>query len=261
MAIVHDCKKKFSGADKKKGPKNMCFQNPIVGLTEFESVTPSPPDLYANQLRYSPILIESNITENLLFVNRIARKSFDFRNCGFMVLRWRAVAGIIFSMIVRDIAFIAIGVLMIIVGIIGCIVPGMPGTPLCWGALMLGYFVQWTKISIPALVIFGVLTVAVEVLNNFVPGIFTKKSGGSKAGSRGAMVGVMLGVFTGNIVGILLGPFLGALVGELIHDHSQLKTAFKSAWFSFLGFLTGSGLRLMVSCAIVIYYISSFFHK
>lgn len=26
-----------------------------VGLTEFESVTPSPPDLYANQLRYSPM--------------------------------------------------------------------------------------------------------------------------------------------------------------------------------------------------------------
>ncbi len=178
-----------------------------------------------------------------------------------MVLRWWAVVGIIFSMIVRDIAFIAIGIIMIIVGIIGCIVPAMPGTPLCWGALMLGYFVQWTNIAIPALVIFGVLTVTVEVLNSFVPGIFSKKSGGSKAGSRGAMVGVMLGVFTGNVVGILLGPFLGALVGELIHDKSNFKTALKSAWFSFLGFLTGSGLRLMVSCAIVIYYISSFFHK
>ena len=162
---------------------------------------------------------------------------------------------------VKDIAFIVVGVIMIIVGIIGCIVPGMPGTPLCWGALMLGYFVRWTNVAIPALIIFGVLTVIVEVLNNFVPGFFTKKSGGSKAGSRGAMVGVMLGVFTGNIIGILLGPFLGALVGELIHDRKNFKIALKSAWFSFLGFLTGSGLRLMVSLAIVIYYISSFFHK
>ncbi|MBQ2530085.1 MAG: DUF456 domain-containing protein [Treponema sp.] len=164
-------------------------------------------------------------------------------------------------MLVRDIFFIIIGVIMIIIGIIGCIVPGMPGTPLCWGALMLGYFVQWTEVAIPALIIFGVLTVAVEILNNFVPGMFAKKSGGSKAGANGAMVGVMLGVCTGNIIGILLGPFLGALVGELIHDRKNFKTALKSAWFSFLGFLTGSGLRLMVSCSIVVYYISSFFHK
>lgn len=164
-------------------------------------------------------------------------------------------------MVARDIIFIALGAIMIIVGIIGCVVPGMPGTPLCWGALMLGYFVQWADVAIPALIIFGVLTLAVEILNNFVPSFFTKKSGGSKAGANGATVGVILGVFTGNIIGILLGPFIGALVGELIHDHSQFKTALKSAWFSFLGFLTGSGLRLIVSLSIVVYYISTFFHK
>lgn len=164
-------------------------------------------------------------------------------------------------MLVRDIAFIAIGAIMIIIGIIGCIIPGMPGTPLCWGALLLGYFVEKTTITIAALIIFGILTLSVEILNNFVPSFFTKKSGGTKAGSIGATVGVLLGVCTGNIVGILLGPFLGALIGELIHDHSKLKQALKSAWFSFLGFLTGSGLRLMVSLSIVIYYITSFFRR
>ncbi len=164
-------------------------------------------------------------------------------------------------MAIKDIVFIALGAIMIIVGIIGCIVPGMPGTPLCWGALMLGYFVQWADVKILALIIFGVLTIIVEILNNFVPSIFAKKSGGSKAGSTGATVGVLLGVCTGNFIGILLGPFLGALVGELIHDHSQFKQALKSAWFSFLGFLAGSGLRLIVSLSIVVYYITSFFHK
>jgi len=35
-----------------------------VGLTEFESVTPSPPDLYANQLRYSPMNESEYITKS-----------------------------------------------------------------------------------------------------------------------------------------------------------------------------------------------------
>ncbi len=50
----------FSAQAKKSGIR---VDSAKVGLTEFESVTPSPPDLYANQLRYSPMNESEYITK------------------------------------------------------------------------------------------------------------------------------------------------------------------------------------------------------
>ena len=162
-------------------------------------------------------------------------------------------------MIVKDVAFIAIGVLLAVVGLIGCIIPGLPGTPLCWGALLLAYFTTLSSITWVPILILGILTVIVEILNIFVPSMLTKASGGSKAGSIGSTIGVFAGLFLGSIWTILAGPFVGAFIGELIHDSSDLKRVFKSAGFSFLGFLTRSGIRLVVSAVIIIVWVKSFF--
>ena len=162
-------------------------------------------------------------------------------------------------MLVKDVAFIAIGVLLIVVGLIGCIIPGLPGTPLCWGALLLAHFTSLSSISWLPIIILGILTLIVEILNVFVPGMLTKASGGSKAGTIGSTIGCFAGLFMGSVWTIIAGPFVGALVGELIHDSSDMKRVFKSALFSFLGFLTGSGIRLIVSAVIIIVWVKSFF--
>ncbi len=158
-----------------------------------------------------------------------------------------------------DIALIVAAALLFIVGIIGCVIPGIPGTPLCWGGLLVGHFVSRTSLPWPVLIGTALVCVAVEIVNNLVPSYFTRKSGGSKAGSTGAIVGVFVGMFTGQILLILLGPFIGALVGELFHDYSDFKKAFRSACYSFLGFLTGTGLRLIVAAIFVVVFIRSFF--
>ena len=162
-------------------------------------------------------------------------------------------------MLVKDVAFIAIGVLLVVVGLIGCIIPGLPGTPLCWGALLLAHFTSLSSITWIPIIILGILTVIVEILNIFVPSMLTKASGGSKAGSIGSTIGVFAGLFLGSIWTILAGPFVGALIGEMVHDSSNMKRVFKSAVFSFLGFLTGSGIRLIVSAIIITEWVKSFF--
>jgi len=159
----------------------------------------------------------------------------------------------------HDIILISIAAVLLIIALIGCIIPGIPGTPLAWAALLLAHFTDRSHITWVPIIIMGVITVAVEILNNFVPSMFTQKAGGSKAGSIGSTIGVFAGVFLGSIVTILLGPLVGAFIGELIHDRSGFKRALKSAVFSFLGFLSGSGLRLITSAVIVIIYIKSFF--
>ena len=167
-----------------------------------------------------------------------------------------------FSMTPIEILLIVLTVLFMGLGIIGCIIPGLFGTPLCWCALLTSYFVSTCSLSLVTLIVCAVITVIVEVVNSLVPTIFTAKSGGSKAGSLGAIVGTFAGIFFGfGFIGILVGPFLGALVGELIHDNSNFNRALKSAAFAFLGFVTGTGLRLIVSCAFVIVLIHSYLAK
>lgn len=158
-----------------------------------------------------------------------------------------------------DIAMIVTGSLCLIIGLIGCIIPGLPGTPLCWGALLASFFAPLSSTGWPVLVITGVITVAVEIINDFVPSFFTKHAGGSKAGSIGSIVGVFAGVITGQIWAIFLGPFIGAFIGEIIHDHTDKDRALKSALWAFLGFITGSGLKLITGAVFLILFIKSFF--
>ena len=109
------------------------------------------------------------------------------------------------------------------------------------------------------IIIFAVVCVAVEIVNNLVPSYFTKKSGGSKAGSWGSTIGVFAGMFTGQIVLIFLGPFIGAFIGEMLHDSTNIKKALNSACYSFLGFVTGTGLRLVAAAVIAITAVKSLF--
>ena len=157
--------------------------------------------------------------------------------------------------------YILSAIVLFLVGIIGCIIPGLPGSPLCWGGLLTGHFISKTsdEITWTVLIITAVVCVGVEIVNNLVPSYFTKKSGGSKAGSWGSTIGVFVGMFTGQILLIFAGPFLGALVGELIHDHSDVKKALRSALYSFLGFITGTGLRLVTAAVLVVIFARAFF--
>ena len=85
----------------------------------------------------------------------------------------------------------------------------------------------------------------------------TKKSGGSKAATWGSTIGLIIGLFAGPL-GIIAGPFVGALVGELIHTDWNYSIAFKSAWGAFLGFLCGTGMKMIVVVIFLWIYIVSF---
>lgn len=139
------------------------------------------------------------------------------------------------------------GAILIIVGFIGSALPVIPGPPLAWvGYLML----KWTKYIADnenydtLLWVMLFLVIVVTLLDYVVPVWGTKKWGGSKAGMWGATIGLIVGMFLGPI-GIIVGPFLGAFLGELTTGKEQ-KDALRSGWGSFLGFLLGVGMKMMV---------------
>ncbi len=144
------------------------------------------------------------------------------------------------------------GIILMLLGIIGCLVPVLPGPSLSFLGLLFLHFSRFGEFSKSTLITLGIIAVAVTVLDYIVPVWGTKKFGGSKYGTRGAAVGLVIGLFLGPM-GIVIGPFIGAFVGEMIFK-DDIHYAIRAGFGSLLGFLTGVGLKLAASFIMTFYF-------
>jgi len=154
-----------------------------------------------------------------------------------------------------DYALIVLGALFMITGILGAILPVLPGPPLSFVGLIFLHLTERYQFSTNFLIIWGVITVVVYLLDYLIPVWGTKKFGGSKRGVWGSIIGLLLGMFLFPPFGIVVGPFLGAVLGEL-SSGKQSREAFRSGFGSFLGFLVGTLLKLIVSGMIAWYFVA-----
>lgn len=145
------------------------------------------------------------------------------------------------------------GIIFIILGIIGCLVPVLPGPPLSFLGLFLLHLSRFGQFSSSTLLVLGAIAAIVTILDYIVPLWGTKKFGGSKYGIRGATVGLIIGLFLGP-VGIIVGPLIGAFVGEMIFK-DDINYALKAGFGSLLGFLMGIGLKLAASFIMTFYFV------
>jgi uncharacterized protein YqgC (DUF456 family) len=152
-----------------------------------------------------------------------------------------------------DYLLLIFGILLIILGIIGCLVPVLPGPPLSFLGIIFLNFSRFADFTTSALVTLGAIAVAVSILDYIVPVWGTRKFGGSKYGTRGATVGLIIGLFLGPL-GIIFGAFIGAFAGEMIFK-DDINYALKASMGSLLGFLTGIGLKLAASLIMTYYFI------
>jgi uncharacterized protein YqgC (DUF456 family) len=131
---------------------------------------------------------------------------------------------------------------VMLVGVIGAVVPAVPGPSLILGAILVWTIVQgFGNVSWPPLIaifVILILSAAVEFLASYWG---AKQAGASKWGQIGALVGLGLGFFGllpalpfgGPLIGILLGPLIGAFIGEFLYRRelelgSRTKVAFKA---------------------------------
>lgn len=147
-----------------------------------------------------------------------------------------------------DIVLLVLGFILMITGVLGSVLPVLPGTPISWLGLLLLHLTQaipddWWFLGITlgvALLVFA--------LDYLIPALGTKKFGGSRAGMIGTTLGLVVAIIFPilGLLGIIVWPFVGAFVGELIHKSDQ-KSAMKAAFGSFIGFLTGTLLKFVVT--------------
>lgn len=150
-----------------------------------------------------------------------------------------------------DILWIVLGVIMLLLGIAGSIIPALPGPPLCFGGLLLQQLKSTPSFTTSFLWLWAGVVIILFVFDYVTPVYGTKKWGGSSYGIWGSTIGLFAGMWFGPI-GIFLGPFLGAFFGEVIANKT-MHQAWKAALGSFIGFLIGTLLKL-IACFIMSYY-------
>ena len=155
-----------------------------------------------------------------------------------------------------DYILFIIGIALIIVGLAGCFLPILPGPPMSYAAIILLQLSRFGQFNATTLIVLGAITVAVMILDFVIPVLWTKKIGGSKYGTTGAAVGLIAGLFFVP-VGLILGPLIGAFIGEFIFNN-DVNQAFKAAIGSFIGFLTGIGLKLAASAVMAFMFFREF---
>jgi len=167
-----------------------------------------------------------------------------------------------------DYLLLILGLLAIVIGVVGSILPVLPGPPVSYVGMLLIHWTRFAQFSMRSLLIMAAVVVVVSVLDYIVPIWGTKKFGGSKAGVRGSTIGLIIGVILLPIMGIVIGPFglfgilggpfLGALIAERAAGQKSDK-ALRAAFGSFIGFLAGTFMKLAVSFVIAFYFIRALF--
>lgn len=149
-----------------------------------------------------------------------------------------------------DYVLIISSYLLALLGVVGAIVPAVPGPPISYIALLLLSFCDNEDISAGTLVVTAILATVITVVDYVAPLWFTKRAGGSAAGMWGATIGLIIGLFFG-IIGIVLGPFLGALAGELLSGTPFGKSV-KVACINFVAFVFTTGVKMVYSIALAV---------
>lgn len=144
-----------------------------------------------------------------------------------------------------DIFLIISAAILYIVGLAGCILPMLAGQPFCYAAMLLAHWSGYVQLSVTTLVVWGVVTLLLTVLEIFLTPWMTRRFGGGKGGEWGAVIGLFVGMFLPWPWGPMIGPFAGAMIGEMIVSKQSTDKAVKAAFGSFLSFFLGIGIKLL----------------
>ncbi len=146
------------------------------------------------------------------------------------------------------------GTILVLLGIVGCVLPILPGPVLTFLGLLLFALVRHfpPPLTLTVIMIMAVLTLLVTVADYFIPIWGARRYGATKWGVWGSVIGMVVGIFFPP-VGMLLGAFIGALVLEFVAQKKSGR-ALKAGWGVFVGSLAGIAIKLGVSGMMAYYF-------
>jgi uncharacterized protein YqgC (DUF456 family) len=139
---------------------------------------------------------------------------------------------------------------LIVAGLVGAVVPALPGIPLIFGGIWLVARVdEYRHIGLWWLVGIGLVGAIGLTIDLIAGALGAKRVGASQRAVWGALLGTVIGLFFG-LPGLLLGPFIGAVLGELYAGNSVLRSTHVGVSAS-IGLLFGTLIKLVASLTMV----------
>ncbi|KKD35601.1 MAG: DUF456 family protein [Limnoraphis robusta] len=159
-------------------------------------------------------------------------------------------------------------VVVMLVGIIGAVVPALPGSSLILGAILVWGVVNGFRdvgLALGVAIVVLLLSVGIDFLSAYLG---AKQAGASRWGQTGAVIGLVLGFlgflpalpFGGPLLGILIGPLLGAIVGEFLYRkdlafEARIRLAFKASIGIVVGSFVGNLIEGILATACVVVFL------
>lgn len=152
-----------------------------------------------------------------------------------------------------DIAIWTVVILMLLVGLLGSVLPLLPGTTLILAGVLLQKWLLPDTLSWVAVIWIGVFWLASVASDMACTLIGTRLFGGGKWGMAGASGGALVGMFFSLPV-LLFGTMLGAVVAEKWGGKRTDAQALKSGVGAALGFLASTLVRVACALAMLAIY-------
>ena len=150
-----------------------------------------------------------------------------------------------------------LAVILIIVGLIGIVMPVLPGTWLIFGGLLLAAWADgFMRVGVWTLGFIGVLAAASYTVDFVAAAMGTKKMGASKRAMVGAALGTLGGLVFG-LPGLIIGPFVGAVLGELT-AHRDWKRAGRAGVAAWIGFAIGTAVKVAIAFTMIGIFAAAF---
>jgi uncharacterized protein len=152
----------------------------------------------------------------------------------------------------------ALAVMLVVVGLAGVVLPGLPGTVLIFAGLLLAAWADgFVRVGVGIMIVLGVLTVATYFVDVVAMALGMKRLGASRRAMAGAALGTLAGLFFG-LPGLVVGPFAGAVLGELTANN-DLRGAGRAGIVAWLGFLIGTVVKVTLAFAMVGIFLTAWF--
>lgn len=149
---------------------------------------------------------------------------------------------------------------LVLAGLAGTILPGLPGVLLIYAGMLLGAWIDhFQRIGWPTLTLLGVLTGLALLADLVASALGARRLSASRQAVIGSVLGGLLGPFTGlGLIGLVLGPFIGAVLGELL-ARRPLLTAARVGFGTWLGLLIGTLAKLALAVSMLGIFAAGYF--
>jgi uncharacterized protein YqgC (DUF456 family) len=143
-----------------------------------------------------------------------------------------------------------LAVLLMVIGLLGVVLPALPGTVLIFAGILLAAWIDdFARIGAWTLVLIGVLMVLSLVCDYLAALLGARRLGASRQALLGAALGTLLGVFTG-LWGLLFMPLVGAALGEYLVLR-DLRRAGEVGFATWIGMLVGTAIKIAIAFSMI----------